>query len=445
MHNSLEADAIVVGAGSAGSYFAWRLSRAGYRVLILEARRLSDLGKHIEIFHMDQVRFDQFEIPHPEPPELIHTEEASRTWSPDLRTSFPVRYPFYVLHMPAFLQRMHGYARQAGVALLESAEVDGLIVESGRLVGVRGTRAGERFEARAKLVVDASGLKAAVRSRLPDAFGVENTPVPAANCLFVCLEFRDKIQAGFPSGSNSYLYHKAFWNRSWGTGAILGIGQPLGFDHAWRQHSEWRQECFGDPGEVLYRRQGVVPFHRPPLSLVGDGLMVIGDAANQNKPFSGEGVTSGFTAARIAAEVAAAALRAEDTGRQRLWAYNVRYFRGQGAKFAAGLAQLPAAAELSRNDVDYLFRRRVLFARRDFEELNLNYEIRMGVGALLRTALLLAWGVITRQFAVSSLQRFLQASASAGRLRSHYLDYPATPEGFDRWAGKAKRLWGEAA
>src|SRR4030065_2915962 len=91
MHNSFEADAIVVGAGSAGSYFAWRLSRAGYRVLILEARRLSDLGKHIEIFHMDQVRFDESEIPHPGPPELIHTQEGSRTWSPALKTDFPVR------------------------------------------------------------------------------------------------------------------------------------------------------------------------------------------------------------------------------------------------------------------------------------------------------------------------------------------------------------------
>lgn len=318
MHHSLEADAIVVGAGSAGSYFAWRLSRAGFRVLVVEARQFSDLGKHIEIFHMDQVRFEQFEIPHPEPPELIQMEEVSRTWSPDLKTSLPVRYPFYVLHMPAFLQRMHGYARQAGAALLEDAGVDGLILEGGRLVGVCGTRGGERFEARARLVVDASGLRAAVRSRLPEDFGVESAPVPPADCLFVCLEFRDKIPAGFPSGSNSYLYHKAFWNRSWGNGAILGIGQPLGFDHAWQLHSEWRQEYFGDPGEVLYRRQGVIPYHRPPLSLVGIGLVVIGDAASQNKPFSGEGVTSGFTAARIAAEVAAAALESDDTSRRSL-------------------------------------------------------------------------------------------------------------------------------
>jgi hypothetical protein len=172
--------------------------------------------------------------------------------------------------------------------------------------------------------------------------------------------------------------------------------------------------------------------------------MVIGDAANQNKPFSGEGVTSGFTAARMAAEVAVSALQSEDTRRARLWTYNARYFRGQGAKFAAGLAQLPAAAELTRDDVNYLFRARVLFSSRDFEELNMNYEVRMGLLALLRTATLLVWGVMTHQFAGGSLRQFVKASTSAGRLRAHYLRYPETPDGFDSWARQAARLWSEA-
>ncbi len=348
------------------------------------------------------------------------------------------------MHMPAFLQRLHGYAKQAGTEFLEGAEVDALVFAEGRLVGVQGALRGERFEARARLVVDASGLGAAVRARLPSDYGVETAPVPPEDRLFVCLEFRDAIEEGFPSGSNSYIYHKAFWNRSWGDGAILGIGQPLGFDHAWRLHAKWRQEYFGDPGKVLYRRQGVIPYSRPPFSLVADSLMAIGDAANQNKPFSGEGVTSGFTAARIAAEVAVSALQSEDTRRARLWTYNARYFRGQGAKFAAGLAQLPAAAELTRDDVNYLFRARVLFSGRDFEELNVNYEVRMGLLALLRTATRLVWGVMTHRFAGGSLRRFVRASTSAGRLRAHYLRYPETPDGFDLWARQAARLWSEA-
>jgi digeranylgeranylglycerophospholipid reductase len=443
MAKKLAADVIVVGAGTAGCYLAWQLAAAGVHVLVLEAGTLAELGAHIEIFHMDQVRFDEFHIPHPQKPELIHTEEVGYTWSPDLTVRQPVRYTFYVMDMPAFIQRMQGYASDAGAKIMEHARVTDLVFEDGVLAGVSGTLGGEDFAARARIVVDASGLSAAVRSRLPAACGVETWKVPADKCLFVCLELRDDIPAGFPTGSNSYLFHKAFWNKSWGDGAILGIGQPGGFATAWQKHEAWRKEYFGDPGRLLRRRQGTIPYHRPPFSLVADGFMVVGDAACQNKPFSGEGVTSGFTAAKIAAEVALDALKGGDVGRRSLWPYNVRYFQGQGAKFAGGLAQLPAVAELSRADVGYLFRHGIIFSSADFEELNRDYEIRMGFGKLARIGATLLWGVATRRFSAGSLKTFLAASGQAGKIKTHYQRFPADPDGFLPWAEAARALWEE--
>jgi hypothetical protein len=268
--------------------------------------------------------------------------------------------------------------------------------------------------------------------------------VPPEDCFFVCLEFRKDIPAGYPTGSNSYMVYKAFWNKSYGDGAILGIGQPYSFEYAWEMHKKWREEYFGDPGVVLQRRQGVIPYHRPPFSLVGNGFLAIGDAANQNKPFSGEGVTSGFTACRIAAEVSIEALKKGDYNRETLWQYNQRYFRGQGAKFASGLAQLPAVVALTPGDIDYLFRNNIIFSSEDFEELNLNYEIDMGTRKLARIASGLIWGVLTRQFAFSSLKQFLSVSAKAGKLKSHYLAYPASPADFPAWQSAAARLWGES-
>lgn len=445
MTQEYSADVIVVGAGSAGCYFAWQLGKAGFRTLVLEAKTLESLGKHIEIFHMDKIRFDEFDIPHPGHDELIHTEEVGYNWSPDLKVSQPVRYTIYVMSMPAFLRRMHRYAQECGAAILERAEVDGVIMNGDYVTGVTGTKDGEPFQARAKLVVDASGLKAAVRTKLPDSFGVENKPVPPEDCLYVCLEYRDEIPVGFPTGSNSYLFHKAFWNKSWGDGAILGIGQPNSFDYAWKKHKEWREEYFGNPGKVLYRRQGAIPYHHSPFSLVGNGFLTIGDAANQNKPFSGEGVTSGFTAARTASQVAEAALLSGDLSREALWQYNLRYMRGQGAKFAAGLAQLPAVAELTRQDVNYLFRRGIIFSSSDFEELNREYEINMGTGKLLKTAAVLVWGVVSGQFSMGSLKKFLAASSQAGKIKALYLKFPETPAGFPAWEEEAARLWGEKA
>jgi len=112
MPTKFKADVIVVGGGTAGCFFAWRVAQAGYKVLVLEAKKFSDLGKPIEIFHMDKVRFDQFKLPHPTGKELLHTEEVGYTWSPDLKIKQPVKYTFYVMHMPSFMTRIQSYAKK---------------------------------------------------------------------------------------------------------------------------------------------------------------------------------------------------------------------------------------------------------------------------------------------------------------------------------------------
>jgi digeranylgeranylglycerophospholipid reductase len=437
------ADVIVVGAGTAGCLFAWRMAEKGHQVLILEKKPLKSLGSAIEIFHMGEGETDRFNLPHPEPPELIHTETISYTYSPDLQVCLPIRGTFFVMNMPAFMQRMQRYAGEAGAAFLEKAGVEDVIIGKGGLIGVSGVHNGEGFEARGRLVVDASGLAGAVRTRLPDEFGVENAPVPSGKCLYVCLELRSDIPEGFPTGSNGYMFHKAFWNKSYGDDVVLGIGQPNSFDYAWQKHKEWREEYFGDPGKVVGRRQGAIPFTRTPFSLVGDGFLMIGDAANQNKPFSGEGVTSGFAAVEIAANVAERALKVGDTSRAELWDYNVRYQHGQGAKFAASFAQLPAAAELAREDVDFLFRKGIIFSSADFEKLGENYEMVFSTGKMIRIALTLVWGVISGQFSFKGVKKLLESSGLAGKVKEHYLKYPEDTAEFDTWVKEAKRLWGE--
>ncbi len=272
---------------------------------------------------------------------------------------------------------------------------------------------------------------------------MENAPVPTEKCLYVCLELRSEIPEGFPTGSNGYMFHKAFWNKSYGEDVVLGIGQPISYDYAWEKLNEWRDAYFGDPGKVVGRRQGAIPFTRTPFSLVGNGFMLIGDAANQNKPFSGEGVTSGFAAVMIAVDVADRALKEGDVSSANLWAYNAQYQHGQGAKFAASMAQLPAVAELPRKDVNYLFHKGIIFTSADFEELNATYEMSMSTGKLIKIAATLLWGVLTGQFSFASLRKFLKASSLAGKAKAHYLAYPEDPAAFEEWVEKAKAVWGE--
>ncbi len=448
MTHKLQADVIIVGAGTSGCYFAWRLGQAGFRTIVLDKRRLEELGQHLDIFHMDEVRFAEFDVPLPteENGELLGHYATGLAWSPDLQVSNEVEYAFYVMHKPAFNRRLHRYVRETGGEILEQVEVTDPIIEDGTVVGVRAMRGGETVEVRGKIVVDASGINSVVRTRLPEGFcqenDLENDPIRDQDTLFVCLEFRDELEGDYPEGLNFYPFHKAFWNPSRGTGAILGIGQPGSYEYAWQKHREWREEYFGDPGKVLNRLQGKTPYRRSPYSLVGNGFMVMGDAAFQTKPFSGEGVTSSFTACQIASEVAAKALRRDDVSRESLWDYNVRYFRDQGAKFASMFVQLPAAAELSRREVDYLFHHDIIFSGEDFRQMNLNYETEMGLGETVAMALKLVGGVLSGQFSFASLKRLLGVSSTAAKIKALYQRFPDTPNEFPAWVAEAKVLWG---
>ncbi|MCL7453559.1 MAG: NAD(P)/FAD-dependent oxidoreductase [Anaerolineae bacterium] len=444
MGTGRSADVIVVGAGTSGCYFAWRLAQAGLRVLVLEKRRLVELGQEIDIFHMDEVRFDQFGLAHPEGEELLGYHPTGLAWSPDLQVQNPVDYGFYVMHKPAFERRMHRYVQEAGGEILEEVEVVEPVVEAGRVTGVRARQNGQLSELRASIVADASGIDGVVRTRLPRELGVETDTISDDAALFVCLEFRDDLEEGLPTGLNFYPYHKAFWNPSRGSGAILGIGQPSSYDYAWEKHRAWREEYFGDPGRVVKRTQGRTPYRRSPFSLVANGFLVLGDAAFQTKPFSGEGVTSSFTACQIAAEVVTAALEGGDVRRETLWPYNVRYFRDQGAKFASMFVQLPAAAELSRHEVDYLFHHDLIFSSEEFRQMNLNYATEMSLGQTLSLAGKLVWGVVTGRFSSASFGRLLKASTTAGQIRKHYEAFPEDPAQFEAWVAGAKPLWGEA-
>ena len=442
MTEQIQADAVVVGAGTSGCYFAWRLSKAGYHTIVLEKQQLQDLGRSIDIFHMDEVRFAEFGLAPPSGDELLGHHTTGLAWSPDLQVQNKVDYSFYVMDKPAFQQRMHQYVLDAGGKILEQVEVFAPIIEDGTVTGVQVRTDGDLAEVRGRIVVDASGIEGAVRTQLPPELGVETAPITDADTLFVCLEFRDELGEGFPQGLNFYPFHKAFWNPSRGSGSILGIGQPGSYDFAWQKHGEWREEYFGDPGRVVKRTQGRTPYRRSPYSLVGNGFMVMGDSAFQTKPFSGEGVTSSFTACQIAAEVAAEALQQGDVSREALWPYNTRYFQGQGAKFASMFVQLPAAAELSRREVDYLFHNDLVFSSRDFEQMNLHYETEMDMGQLVSMGSKLLWGVVRGRFSSASLKKLLAVSSTADKIKKLYRQFPEDPAAFEAWLAQAKPLWG---
>ncbi len=442
MNPEMKKDVVIVGAGSAGAFLGWQLGQMGHQVCLVEKQKEGEPGSHIGIFHVDEIRFAQFGIPLPEGDELIGYYPEGLAWPPDGDDPKSVNYAFYVMEMALFISRLQGYAAKWDAQILFETEFTGFLLEEGRPAGIMARSKGKELIIRAPLVIDASGVDSVARVNLPAGKGVETDPIDPQDFLYVILQYWDDLDDHFPRGLNFYPFHKAFINPGYGKGMIVGIGQPGKLEIAGQVQEQFLEERFpGVKHRLIKKTWGRTPYRRPPFSLVGDSFMVVGDAAFMTKPFSGEGVTSGFTACQIAAGVAHAALRKGDTSRKQLWPLNVHYFRDQGARFAGLLAQLPVAAELSREDVNYLFSRDIIFSSYDFEQMNRHFEVKMGPGRLLKTAAALLRGRLKGKLSREGFAALLAAMKRAGTIQKHYERFPEDPKDFPQWESKARELW----
>ena len=438
-----EVDVVIVGAGTSGAYLGWRLAERGLTCLILEKNKLEDLGVVIGPFHMEEEAFERFGIPLPEGDELLHRLETITMWPPCMKGEVTARLVTLDMDKPSFMRRLLSYAHEAGAEIREETEFTGLLREGGFPVGVRAKEPEGELEIRCRLVVDASGIGGAVRTAMPSTPWFESDPIDDMDTLVVYMESWGDLAGDFKPDINSFLHFQGWYAPSYGDEMIVGVGMPASPEGAKR-----RQCAFAATlpfrGKARSSTMGRVPYRRPPYSLVDNGLVVVGDAAFMNKPFSGEGVTSALAACAIAADVAAEALRRDDLTREALWPYNARYFRGQGAKFAFLTALMPALVSLSPEEIDFLYSVPGVFSEEGTRALNLEYELKSDPSETLKALPALLKGAATGRLRPASISRMARMATAAGALRKLYESYPEHPSDFGAWVRKAAPLWEKA-
>lgn len=436
----LNADVVIVGAGTSGTYLAWKLAEAGYRCLVLERDRLENLGTSIGPFHMEEAAFERFGIPLPCGDELLHTARTITMWPPGAGESVTARIDIMVMDKPLFMRRLHSYAREAGAEFVEEVEVTGLVVGRGFPCGVKARGASGEMEVLGRLLVDASGIEGALRTRMPASPWFESDPIIDLDTLIVYMETWRDIKGDIRPDVNSYLHFQGWYAPAPGDTRIVGVGMPASPEGAKK-----RQQAFaaGLPfeGEVESSTGGRVPYRRPPYSLVDNGLVVVGDAAFMNKPFSGEGVISALAACRIVSEVAAGALARDDVSREALWPCNVRFFRDQGAKFAFLTAVMPAVVSLSEEEIDFLFTVPGIITEEGTKALNLEYELKSDPVSTLKSLPALLKGIAVGKLRPGSIASITRMGLVAGSLKKLYERYPEHPVAFGAWVDRVSPLW----
>ena len=425
-------DVIIVGACTAGTYFASLLAKRGLKVLVIDRDSEESLAKRLDIVHFTRDSYDEFGVePSGEGDEEFvrnfHVCYGKSALNNHLKTNY---INVAVLHLPLFIKRLRKSAVTSGATFRFQTSFRELYYENGRIGGIVTT---DNEIIPARLVVDASGIAAVVRRSIKDPY-MENFETGPRDKFYVLLKYvKLKDPALSITDSTSWPYYKG-WIAPQHTpgGAIIGVGANLSFDYARKCMAKFESAIPLPEYDLQYEEMACTPYRRPPFSFVTDGFLVIGDAACLTKPINGEGIPAAWKQCTPAADIVVQALK--DGGyptKDKLWEINRIYQTGEGAAYAGERAMLIGAVNMTESDNDYLYKKGIVFKSDD------EPEVENLLSALVK-------GVLAGEFSIKALISLASSTLKGDALQKHYQAYPATPEDYPAWEKKALKLWKKA-
>ena len=437
-------DVVIVGASSAGAYFARKMAERGCSVLVIEKETPETLSRDYDVFHMSRAEMERYGLPQVQPGDGVYCFDFTddTQYSPYGQHPKPGKTDVIGMHKNGYMLRMDAWAEEAGAEILYGAAYDDALYENGRISGVRFTRDGEPAQVNCRLLADCSGKQAVVRRSLPDDYGIEKFALTARDVFFVKLryiKFEEQMERWLKS--QFYLFYKIWIAPSDPSAdAILGVGSSCSYEVGEKFYQLFCKNVRTPPYRVVREELGTTPYHRALYSFVADGFIAMGDAACLTKPNNGEGTTAALALEEIAAEVASAAMQggAYPT-RDALWPINKRYNDGQGKEFAMVLAVFARAVAHSIRMNDFLYAHDAIFSKKIIGAVGGSSGI--GPGEVAKAVFFILYGLATGNIRPKEIGGMLSGGVKGLRVLLHYARYPANPAGFPAWVRKADRLW----
>ena len=314
-----QAQAIVVGAGPAGSAAAYHLANAGIDVLLLEKSgfpRDKICGDGLTPRAVKQLIGMGFDLDQPgwqknKGLRILGAGHRIELPWPDLATYPPFGMVRPRMELDELLAR---HAQKAGARLLERTAVTGPVLDrGGRVVGVtarpvddRGRKAGDEVTYSAPVVIACDGVSA----RLAMALGItrrENRPMAVAARAYYRTPMHDdawmeswlELWDGKPGASSQLPGYGWIFPCGDGTANVgLGILDTSKHFRDFNARDSMRRWLASTPEELGFRDENLVGeirsaalpmgFNRKPH--YSRGLMLIADSGGMVNPFNGEGI-----------------------------------------------------------------------------------------------------------------------------------------------------------
>jgi flavin-dependent dehydrogenase len=178
------------------------------------------------------------------------------------------------------------------------------------------------------------------------------------------------------------------------------------------------------------------PTRRPLDNMVGNGVIITGDAACLVNPIHGGGIGPSMISGYLAGKTIVEALEKGDVSQEALWQYNVKYMENYGTKQASLDVFRFLLLKCSDQDLNYGMKYKLL-TEEDVLKAGLGEEFHLNI---TETAKRVFRGLKRVHF----LNKLRVTVNLMNRFKAHYRNYPATPEDFEKWRLKTEALFKEA-
>jgi geranylgeranyl reductase family protein len=443
-------DIIIVGAGTAGCLAAKTIVESGLKVCIVEKKNSEQIGEKICGDALGEHHLKFLGLEKPSSGELEARIDGIKIYSPDENTVFTIAdkdFVGYLLNRRLFGQWLLKKATDGGAVLEDNMNFRSPIIEKGAVAGLtaKDMKTGEVVRLKSKVVVDASGFFAVVRHSLPEEMGIDrdvaNEDVEACyreirqlkheteNTRFCEIYLNQKVAPGgyvwiFPKG-----------------GARVNVG--LGICMRGKYPNPKKQlydNTFKKPGFegslVLNGGAWFDPTRRPLDNMVGNGIMLAGDAASLVNPIHGGGIGPSMISGYLAGQTVVQALAKGEPTKEALWSYNKKYIQTYGKKQASLDVFRMFLLSCGDEDLNYGMNEK-LMTEDDVLKAGLGDDFHLNI---TETAKRVFRGL--RRVGFLSKLRFTVTMMR--QVGAHYNDYPTTPQDFEPWRLQTIKLIGEA-
>ncbi len=349
----MDYDAVVVGAGPAGSLTAKTMAEEGLRVMLLEKR--PEVGMPVRCGEAVGIKgMNEFGI-NGDKRFVANETRGVYLFTPDgTRVAMLNEAPNgYVLERRYFDKYLTIQAAKAGVEVLVKAYATGLIKEDGLVKGVKVKRFDEEFTLHCDCVVGADGIEskvgrwAGIDTRVPLSQMASNVQFEIAGVDV------DPEILEFHFGSKVAIKGYA-WVFPKGKDIVnVGLGvrgsEVTAYEHLKRFVAS--KENLRD-GSVVGIVAGGVPVVGPNQRSVAGGVILVGDAARQVDPLTGGGIYNAMLCGVLAARVIKEAVDAEDFSEEFLAKYETKWREEIGQKLLKSMRVKEAMERLSDEDLN---------------------------------------------------------------------------------------------